>query len=224
MDNTCGLDTRPAQAIILIGKGGTIKIKQPNVINITVSRTRGQLVGTANGSFHYKASESGSMTGVAGSGVQLSINGNLVFTGTIKRIDISPDFRCAGDLIIKFSAEDYMHRLQGRNFTRRQKHAGLGVIAFITGLYKRISVGFDSPADLYNIERSASPVEFLSPNGNIADWTQFLKGGETNTIGLNHPVTRIADQFSSGGGGGMTIHDHSSLAQMGPSVATFGTK
>lgn len=225
----CGLTTIPASATIIIGSR---KFSTPEVISVSVNRTRGQLISAASATFHAPGIFS---TGIdAGDSVVIKFFGETVFTGFIKRLNIGPSFRCDGELIIRIQAEDVLFRIDNKNFTRRQKLAGMGPIAFITSIYKRTYTGFDDPTQRHDISNTASPIEYLTPTLNMSEHTALIKGGETNVIGENHPVTKLADKpgiggASSGGGGAFILHDHTSLDLSsphagGPARAVFGSK
>ena len=214
MSTVCNLETIPAKATI--SAGGTT-VTTPHIINITISRVRGQLVGTASMQYY---SNSGVGGAGAGAGLTIEINGGLAFTGSIRRIDTSPSYRCAGEIIVRIQAEDYLHRLVNKNITRRQKNSGLGPICFISSIYKRVTVGFDAIRDRHDISSTSSPVDVFTPTMNFADMLQFIRSGDNNTLGGLHPITKNGDWFdnnkASGGGGGMILHDHSSLNLGGP--------
>lgn len=210
--------------------GDTI-ITTPQILSINVNRSRGKPISTASVQFLYDR-EQEDLTG--NSRIDIRIMGSVVFTGFIKKMSVSSSFRVAGEIVIRIQAEDILHRLQNKRFTRRQKSNGLGPIVFITSIYKRPSLGFDDPTDIYDIESGSSPVEVLVSSPNMATQVQFVKGGETNTIGSLHPLTKIADPFkdvggAGGTGGGFILHDHTSLDTTGshsggPAAAVFGIR
>ena len=229
MADNCGLNTVPASASILIGGR---KFATPEIISISVSRTRGQLVGTASATFHAKDISSQGID--AGDSVVIKFFGDTVFTGFIKRLNLGPSFRCDGELIIRLQAEDVLFRIDNRNFTRRQKLAGLGPIAMITSIYKRTYTGFDDPSQVHDISNTGSPVNYLTPTINMSEHSALMKNGETNVIGDLHPVTKLADKpdfggAGSGGGGAFILHDHTTLDLAGPHAggpakSVFGVK
>lgn len=231
MANNCGLDTIPASASILISGR---RFSTPEIISISVSRTRGQMVSSASATFHAKDifSSGGGIT--AGDSVVIKFFGDTVFTGFIKRLNVGPSFRCDGEIIVRIQAEDVLFRIDNRNFTRRQKLAGLGPIAFITSIYKRTYTGFDDPSQRHDVSNTSSPVDFLTPTINMSEQSVFIKGGETNVIGDLHPVTKLADKpdfggAGGGGGGSFFLHDHTTLdltgpAAGGPAKSVFGVK
>jgi hypothetical protein len=231
----CGFNVIPADATVTIaGKC----YRTPNIISISVSRSRGSLVGSASASVHIGEESSGcsGSKGSATSGptgdVIIKFFGYPVFVGTMKRLSISPSYRCQGEFILRIQAEDAMSNLEGKVYTRRQKLPGLGPLGLITSVYKRTFTGFDNPAELHDISSSASPVKYFTNTVNIAEHTKLLKSGETNVMGDLHPVTKVADKPQKGGGGtggGIILHDHSSLSLTGPhsggpAYAVFSSK
>jgi hypothetical protein len=104
----------------------------------------------------------------------------------------------------------------------------------ISSIYKRTSLAFDTPPDRHDIESSLSPITINTHTVNMSEWSQFMKGGEQNTIGSLHPVTKVADRFNTSragasGGGSFFLHDHTSLdisgpKAGGPSAGVFGVK
>lgn len=226
LNTQCGLATIKANASIQFGSDTLIKT--PDIINISITKSRGNLVSTAQAQFHFN---SGDLSGSAGSDIVIKILDTLAFTGTIKRIDISPSFRCAGEQIVRIQAEDYLNKIVNRTITRRQKLPGLGPIAFISSIYKRTTVGFDSARDLHDINQTNSPVDIFTHTINFAEMTQFSKSGENNLMGTLHPVTKVADVIVNGGGnggGGLGLHSHEKLdlSERGGGMAysVFGIK
>lgn len=229
MADFCGVG-RTIKAECTIKMGG-IDIKTPYIIGAFINKTRGNLTTTAQGSFRIP---DGKKFQAVGTNIYVYFWNTLVFTGTVKRIDVSPSFQCAGELIVRFQAEDFMNRIEGRAITRRQKHSGLGPMAFIAGHTPRTTVGFDSIRNLHDISHTASPVNIFTHTVNMAEMTQFIKGGEQNTLGSLHPLTKVADILANGGkalagGGSFILHDHSSLSLTGPhaggpAVATYSIK
>lgn len=214
---------------------GSVKIVTPDIINISVNRARGQLVGTASATFHLKEVTSEGLLG--GTRVVLKILGQTVFTGVVKRVVVQPSLRCAGEVIVRIQAEDEMFKLQNRLITRRQKLAGLGVIAFISSVVHRTYTGWDDPSQLHDIANSNSPIDIISTTVNIREHKQLLQGGETNLAGNLHPIMKNSDPLvggpKSGGGGtggGLILHDHASLdldgekPGGGPSFGVFSVK
>jgi len=208
MTDICGLNTIKANANVFIGD---ISVSTPDIIAINISKIRGNLTSTAQVQFHLAPGKSG---GGAGDGIIVSILGQKAFTGMVKRIDVSPSFRCAGEKIVRIQAEDCMSKIMGRHYTRRQKHPGLGPIAFISSIYKRVTVGFDPPRNPQDLDGGQSPAEVFTHSLNFMDLNQFIHAGETNMAGSLHPVTKASDlpyQGGSTGGSGFILHDHSSL-------------
>lgn len=222
----CGLQTKKASATIRMGQ---IKVSTPEVISINVSKTRGQMVGTASVSFRYK----GDFAVDTGSDMFIWFNNSIVFTGIIKRFNISPAITCSGDLIVRASAEDVMSRLVNQQITRRQKLAGLGPFAQIVGLHKRIDLGYNDPPSRHDVTRGASRVEALVVGTNFVSHPMWL-GGQDVTTGSLNPMCKISDQMityggPSTGGGSFILHDHTTLDLQGdhaggPSKAVFGIK
>jgi len=217
-----------ATATVVVGQ---FQSTTPEVISVNVSRMRGQLVGTASASFYAK---SDATTPSGGDKMQIYIAGALVFTGTAKRISISPSNICAGEIVIRVQGEDYLHRLANRQITRRQKLAGLGPLAMITGVQKRTSVNFDDAPGRYDISHSSSPIDIFSPSVNFRDWTQLLTDNSNSSIGKLHPITSVVEEDylhakGTGGGGGFILHSHESLDLSGPQAggparAVYGIK
>lgn len=226
IEEVCGLSTIKATASIQFGE---VFIKTPDIINITVSRSRGNIIGTVQAQFHFNSTD---ISGETGSDVVVKILEHTVFTGSIKRIDISPSFRCAGEQIVRIQAEDYLHKIVNRTITRRQKLPGLGPMAFISSIYKRTTVGFDTVRDAYDINQSSSPIDIFTHSMNFTEINQFTKVGENNLMGTLHPVTKVADIIKDKGagigGGGFILHSHESLnldeSGGGPSRSVFGVK
>jgi hypothetical protein len=205
---------------------GGYLVETPDIINANVTRTRGNPVTSAAITFHYK----GKFSVPTGAGLIIRFYKTVVFTGFIKSFSVSPSFRCAGDTIIKIQGEDILFKLQNQNITRRQKLTGLGIIAFITGVQRKVDLGFDDPDGLnrYAVSHSSSPTEIMTPTTNTRAQDQWL-GSWDSPMGPNHPITKIADPIpeSPGRGGseaGLIIHDHSDMENLGPAVAVFGTK
>jgi len=224
----CDLTTIPASADILIG---TKKYSTPDIISASVSRTRGQLVSSCSVSFHAKDSREIN----AGDVIIVKFFGESVFTGYIKRLNYGPSFRCDGEIILRIQAEDALFRIENRNFTRRQKLAGLGPIAFITSIYRRTYTGFDSPEQTHDVGATGSPVTYLTPTFNMREQFNLIGGAPTNVSGDNHPTTKLADRpglggaSAGGGGGGFILHDHTTLDTSGPhaggpAFSVFGVK
>lgn len=226
MVDICGLTPIEARCIVRIGG---VTATTPMVIAANVSRNRGQLSAAASATFYYEGNENFN----AGSNFAIYIMGQIVFNGVAKRIIIGPSLRCAGELRVTIQGEDRLNRIENRAITRRQKLAGLGPLAFISGVYKRTELGFDDPPSRYDISSSSSPVEVFSPTTNHAAMHQFLKGNDSITGDL-HPVTRVADKITnisapSSGGGSFILHDHSTLDLSGPHAGgpargVFGVK
>jgi len=225
-------DFRPTHAHARI-KLSSITVSTPKVISVSITRTRGQLVSTATASFHLDSDSLTALESDAGGHISIALANTTAFTGTITRIDASPSFRCAGELIIRIQAKDFLHRLENKNITRRQKTSGLGVLAMVVGLHKRQSVGFDDPRELHDIHRTGSPIDIHTHSINVEEQTQWLKGGVTNTVGALHPVTKAADVVTEArggtGGGSFILHDHSELELSGPhaggpAVGVFGVE
>lgn len=220
---SCGLNTMRASAVVSIGGHS---VSTPDIINITINKTRGQLTATAQVQYHATTEESTD----AGSDIVITIMGQRAFTGTIKRIDISPSFRCAGEKIVRIQAEDYLNRIANKAITRRQKNPSLGPMVFITSIYKRVTVGFDKMRDRFDVDGGQSPLDVFTHSTNFREIPFFIAGGETNTMGALHPVTKVADAFPKpgGGSGGMVMHSHESLdfseRGFGPATAVFGSK
>lgn len=224
--NDCGLTTVKASATIKIG---SISVTTPNIVSISVNRTRGQLVSTCAVAFIFN----GEFEADAGAPLVVYFYNELVWTGVVKRMAISPSLQCAGEISVKIQGEDILHKLENRNITRRQKLAGLGPLAFISQVYKRTSLGFDDPPSRHDISNSSSPVHYFTPTINMREHTQFLMGNE-NITGELHPVTKVADRISGKGkagtgGGSFILHDHSTLDLSGPhaggpAFAVFSSK
>ena len=228
MTNNCGLNTTPASASIHLA--GMV-IKTPDIISISVSRTRGQIVGGASVSFHLTDANAQYLS--TGSNIVIKIYTQPVFTGTIKRLIIQPSSRCSGELIIRIQAEDAMSKLNNKAFTRRQKLAGLGIMVLISSVVHRTYTGWDSPQMLHNISNSNSPIDIISHTINARDQTQFVNDGQMSVIGNLHPIMKVSDPITNAGGkagtGGFILHDHSTLdisgpRAGGPSVGVFGIK
>jgi hypothetical protein len=225
MLENCGLKSIKADAKVTVGQ---FSVGTPHIISINVTKTRGQLVNTAQVQFHV---DQDNKIGT-GTFILIEIQGSLVFTGIVKRIDVSPSFRCMGEKIIRIQAEDSLYKIVNRNITRRQKDPGLGIICFISSIYKRVTVGFDNVRNLQDVAHSSSDIEVFTPTTNFAEMNQFVKDGQTNVAGALHPVTKIADQFSNrgglGGAGGITLHSHETLDLSerggGPAKSVFGVK
>lgn len=208
----------------------TLVVKTPDILSIHVTRTRGDPIGKASATFLYNGEfriDSGSLIQI-----YLHRSGGLVFTGFVKRLSISPSEQCAGQVTVSIQAEDQMHKLVNKRFTRRQKLSGIGPVAFITAINKRTYTGQSSNGlSSQNIDRGSSPLETLVPTMNFPDWTQFIQSGQQNTFQSLHPLMSVADPMPKGGvglgGGGSTdlpIHDHTSFEQLGPAKSVFGVK
>lgn len=225
VENACGLQTRPASAYIRIGGIG---IATPDIMNISISRSRGQLSSTASVSFLYSSSEDS----LTDTNILIKIDTVTVFTGYIKKLVINPSFRCAGEIIVRIQASDALSRIENQLITRRQKLAGLGPIAFITSVTRRTYAGWDDPALLHNIAATNSPVDAVVPGVNFREYDQFISGGENSTIGFNHPIVKNSDPMQNGGaaqgGGGFILHSHETLnldqTGGGPSKAVFNSR
>lgn len=224
----CKSEAIPAYAKI---KMNDMIIETPNIISISVSKSRGSLAGTASATFTVEDFKS-TGRGPASVSVVIHFWEFAVFTGYVKRMGVSPSYECPGKYIIRIQAEDAMSELEGKFYTRRQKLPGLGPLALITTVYKRVYTGFDNPAETHDISSSASPVKYLTHTVNMAEHTKLLKNGETNVMGDLHPVTKVADKPQRGGagtGGGFILHDHTSLDLTsphggGPSMSVFSSK
>ena len=177
MAGNCGLTTVKASAKIKVG-GYTAST--PNILSISVNRSRGQLVSSCAVVFMVE----GEINLDAGAPLVIYFYNELVWTGVAKRINISPSLRCAGEVIVKLQGEDILHKLENRNITRRQKLAGLGPLAFITSVHKRTTMGFDDPpSNRHDISHSSSPVEVLVPTINMREHTQFSQTGSDSVQG-----------------------------------------
>lgn len=224
--NPCGLTTVKASATI---KVGAISVSTPNIVSISVNRTRGQVVSSCAVSFIFN----GDFKSNVGAPLIIYFYNELVWTGVVKRMGISPSLRCAGEIMVKLQGEDILHKLENRNITRRQKLAGLGPLAFITSVHKRTSLGFDDLPSRHDISNSSSPIHYFTPTINMREHTQFLMGNE-NITGQLHPVTKVADPITGrgkgvGGGGSFILHDHSTLDLTsphsgGPAFAVYSSK
>jgi hypothetical protein len=212
---------------------GNYVVETPNVISVNVSRTRGNPVSSASVQFIYSGN-AGSFGNGAGRDLQITVYGSTpYFKGIVKKVSIAPSFRVAKEFIIRIQAEDVMHKLTNKRYTRRQKTSGIGPVAIITNLYKRPDLGADDPSMRHNIERQGSTVEAIVHTFNIADMTHFLKSGQDNTLGDLHTITKIADRLikstPASTGGGIGLHDHTSMSTTGihsggPSLSVFGVK
>ena len=220
--------TIKANAIIEIGN---FEVETPKIMSINVSRSRGKPVSSASVQFLYDRDDQDISSETK---IGIWFWGTKIFTGIIRKISISPSGRVAGELIVRIQAEDFMHRLQNKRYTRRQKSNGIGPVVFISSIFKRASLGFDDPTDVYDIDSGYSPIETLTETPNMAAQLKFVRGGETNTIGGLHPMTKAADPIedlggAGGVGGGFILHDHTSLSTTdahagGPAAAVYGVE
>jgi hypothetical protein len=207
---------------------------------VNVTRTRGEIVGKASFAFKWDGSGSGSVSGNApviikfggGSSSGGSSSGTTIFSGFAKRIMTTPTGECANEVIIRVQAEDIMHKIINKRINRRQKQQGLGPIAFITSIHKRPDIGFDDPNMLYALSGGSSPMELDAPTMLEFRLRQLLNG-EQNSYSWLHTVQKLADHTMistpGGAGGGMGLHDHSTLDLNGPHAggpakAVYGVK
>lgn len=209
--------------------GDSDKIETPYVISCNVARTRGQLTSSATVTFITQLKKFKPST--SGSSIVIKFFNQTVFVGEVRRLNIGPSGKCSGEFVVRIQAQDQMYKLENKVITRRQKLAGLGPLAVINSLHQRTYVGFDDYLR-HDISGTGSPVEIISPTVNIAEHTQFVRGGETNTMASLHPVVKNSDPFrsgaKSGGGGGFILHTHEDMTLGptggGPSKAVFGIK
>lgn len=205
---------------------GGYRVETPHIISANVTRERGNPVSTASITFHYK----GTLEIPTGAELIIRFYKTPVFTGFIRSFSTSPSFKCAGDIVVKIQGEDILYRLQNKNITRRQKLSGLGIIAFINGVTRKVDLGFDDPDGInrHAVSHPGSSIHMFTPTINIRAQDQFI-GSWDSPIGPNHPVTKVSDPILPApgrgiGGEGVTIHDHSDMENLGPAVAVFGTK
>lgn len=225
------LQTIQANATIVLSN---FSISTPDILNINVTRTRGQAVNSASVAFTFKGELIlKALDNSKHFPLVIFFYGNPIFTGIAKRLSISPSARCADEIIVRVQGEDILYKLENRNFTRRQKLPGLGPICFISSLSnRRTSLGFDDPPSRFGIDSGASPIEYMTHSINPAE--QINMKSDTNSIlGPGHPITKLADPIQNsnagtGGIGGFIIHDHSSMSLDehggGPAVGVFGIK
>jgi hypothetical protein len=226
MADNCGLKTVKASATV---KVGSITISTPHIQSISVNKTRGQLVSTASVSFLIQG---GFQDIGAGAPMAIYFYSTVVWVGFAKRINIAPSPTCAGEMLIRIQGEDVLFRLENKNYTRRQKLAGLGPLAMISSLYKRTFVGFDDPPSRHDISTGSSPFDVFTHTVNIREQTMFATGYD-NVSGQLHPVTKVSDIITNhgtqAGGGGFILHDHTSLDLTGdhaggPARSVFSIK
>lgn len=207
---------------------GEKKIETPYILSANVSRSRGQLVSTA--AVTYLSETTSSQPSTEGVSLIIKFFNQTVFSGEIRKISIGPSARCAGEHVVRIQAQDPLYKLENKVFTRRQKLPGLGPLAIITQLSARTYVAFDAYLQ-HDICGTSSPVTIYSPTVNMAAMTQFVRGGETNTICSLHPVIKNGDTPLTRGksmSGGMILHSHETLGLdergLGPARSVFGVK
>lgn len=212
---------------------GGLVVKTPFLTRMNVSRSRGDNA-KASVTFLLPKEENrdGNIDDLDGGPVVLWLDGIVIFTGVTRKVSITPSYQCAGEVIITVSAEDLMFKLSNQRFTRRQRLSPLAPLAMISSIHERVSLGYDDPPSRHDVERTGSDMMIFTHSINMAEHNQMLKGGETNTIGALHPITKVADPIVDGGrsgtgGEGMTYHDHASMdlpSGAGPAKAVFSTR
>jgi hypothetical protein len=216
----------PAEAHICMGP---IIVKTPYIKSVNVSRVRGEIVGKASFTFRW----SGDTQDISSNAmIVIKFRSSTIFTGYAKRVNVSPSMECANEFLIRVQAEDIMYKIINKRINRRQKKNGLGPLAFITSIHKRPYLGFDDPNDVNDISGGRSP--YTLDGDSIWDVrNRLFDSGQNNSNASLHPVaknTEIPNSFShSLGGGGMELHDHTTLDITGPHAggpakAVYGVK
>jgi len=210
-------------------KIGDYEVTTPDILSISVSRSRGKPVSSASIHFRHKINEGTIDTDMP---IEIKFFAFKIFTGTIKRMSVSPSLRVAREMVVRLQAEDDMYKLNNKRITRRQKNNGLGPVVFITSVYKRPYIGFDDPTRVHDVESYGSSPQALCQSVNICEMDFLCKDG-VSSYGDNHYIQVCSSPLdfwgSTAGGGGMVLHDHTSLSITephggGPAAAVFGVK
>lgn len=198
----------------------------PDIRSIAVVRQRGQAKSQAKCQVFVPEGE---VEATGGGLLIITFWGNLVFTGVAKRVVVSPSFRCQGESIVEITGEDFMYKLDNYSYTRRQKQEGLPPLAIITSKKDTPERGFDTlPLYIHSQDRGFSDMETIAPDTNPRNMSRLASYSNQTNHGPNHPTTKNARPLSDPRGGAATggagIHDHSSIAELGPAHAVFGAR
>jgi len=233
MVDTITLNDAPCLGILIaafatVSVGG-YDISTPDIRTVVVNRQRGRMKSVARASVFIQG-DSPALNASGGDLFRVKFWGNLIFTGVVKRVTVSPSFRCQGESIITFDAEDFLFKLENKKFTRRQKLPGLGPIALISSKKDTPERAFDNiPSTVHSVDRpffDNDEIDVPAPNTNPRDMTNLIS--PVSPHGRNHPTTinsrNMSDPRGGGIGGGRGLHDHSSVSQEGPAHGVYGSR
>ena len=191
----------PVRARITIGN--TLDVETPYVLRFDVSKVRGQ-ISTFSASLKVNSDKiSSSITGDVikiYAGTKASYNSNIIFSGIVKSITISPCWDDPSYVFMNVSGEDILSVLRGKKYTRRSTASKAAWIS-IDGVARkglRSSKFKAKEAQTIDVVHSDTqregPVE-ATALANLKDTAQLAKTGE------DPASPSPAHNITSGGGG-----------------------
>jgi len=209
----------------------TFIVDTPDVKAISVNKSRGSNIGTFSVTMEVKVDANfGAPTGSGGkiriyAGTKQNYLAVPIFTGKIKSIRPTPTPGKPNYYTLSLAGDDILSNLQNKKFSRRLPTDGPGVFVTITGSAgsrpSSMTWAIDGRAtsgsktfshtkpDLTDRKAHNSLTHHRDYNKYTKDWGQ--KGG----------ITPVPEAGSPGGGGGLNVHDHSSMTSGGPAFGVY---
>lgn len=198
-----------------------LEIYTPYVKAFNIEKARGQLVSTFSATVEISASSSF----IAGSDIVIYDYVNNVerkrFTGTIKQITSNPSFDKAGYFTLSLSGTDKMGVLENKTFSRRLRSDGFSIFVSIDGgPSNRPSRGLSIDK---RVRSGSHTMVSQTPRPTETDHTKvtFMPKRGNEKHGSYSKASSIGGTSESGVGGGITLHDHSTLSKGGPGFGVF---
>ena len=215
--NCVGIELEKIRATVVLGGR---EVKTPFVQSFSVNKSRTRLPTTASVSVELQAGT----TFIAGQDIEIraGLKGKeeLIFTGQVQTLIVTPSADKAGYFVINLQAADKMIELENCRFSRRLRSEGFSAFVSIEGGPRnRPNKGFSVDKRIRGGKHQyTSP----TPSPSDSEHSKLTKMPKRNS-GKHGNYNKTTDPTGSdtGAGQGIGVHDHSTLSKGGPAFGVY---
>ena len=156
---------------------GSLIFETPDVLSLSVNRSRSSLASSFNCSIEVPATTVFPVDQEIV--IEAGTEGNLrqIFTGQVLQITVNPSFEDASNYVVNMSGQDKLHELEGKTFSRRQRTRGPSTFAAITNV---ISKAPQKGTSLELRKQSGGSQRIANPDTNIREHSKLVRTDKDN--------------------------------------------